>query len=150
MKTDEMIKHGMHVAVLLGLIFVLLFLLSFSGVMKCSQLPLAGEAWCNVYWAIKGFTTGGPRVLIVYGETGLGNPVGGEGSLEQLLENPDILGVHPDTLPIDRVNFGNLKNYDMVIVDRAKMIETKQLRAFIDYASQPTGGVHWDSRVGIS
>lgn len=137
MKTDDIIKNGIHVAILLGLIFALLFLLSFSGVMKCNELPLAGGAWCGVYWSIMGE----PRVLIVYGESGLGNPIGGEGSLEQLLENPDILGVHPDTLPIDRVNFGNLINYDIVIVDRAKMIETKQLRAFIRYALEPTGGV---------
>jgi len=137
-----MIQNGIRILVLLALIFVLLFVLTFTGVMKCSQLPVAGEAWCDVYWGIKTFATGSPKVLIVYGDSGLGNPVGPEpGSLKELLEDPQILGVYPDTLPIERVNLGNLRNYDMVIVDRARMIETKQLRAFIDYAMMPTGGI---------
>lgn len=137
-----MVKNGVHALILIALVFVLLFLLTFTGVMKCSQLPLMGEAWCNVYWGVKTFATGGPRILIVYGNSGLGNPTGfGNGSLEDLLADPTILGVHADTIEVDKVNFGNLRNYDMVIVDRAKQIETKQLRAFIDYAMQPTGGI---------
>lgn len=137
-----MIKEGKNVAILIVLIFVLLFMVTFTGIMRCSDLPVMGEAWCNVYWGIKTFATGAPKVLIVYGESGLGNPVGvGNGSLEELLADPAILGVYADTLPIDSVNFGNLKGYDIIIVDRAKEIETRQLRAFIDYAMQPTGGI---------
>jgi hypothetical protein len=142
METDVMIKNGVHALVLIGLVFVLLFLLTFTGVMKCRQLPLLGEPWCDVYWTIKTYTTGAPRVLIVYGDSGLGNPTGfGTGSLEEILAEPQILGVHSDTLHVDRVSFGTLRNYDIVIVEKAKMIETKQLRAFIEYATQPTGGV---------
>jgi hypothetical protein len=141
MKTDDMIRNGMHAAILIALVFVLLFLLTFTGVMKCSQLPLAGAAWCDVYWGVKTFVTGSPRVLIVYGDSGLGNPTGfGNGSLEELLAEPTVLGVYSDTVHIGRVNFGNLRNYDLVIVERARQIETKQLRAFIDYAMLPTGG----------
>ena len=141
MNNDDMIKSGVHALILIGLIFVLLFLLTFTGVMKCSQLPLAGPAWCDVYWGIKTFTTGSPKVLIVYGDSGLGNPTGfGKGSLEEMLAEPTSLGVYADTLQIDRVNFGNLRNYDLVIVERARQIETKQLRAFIEYAMMPTGG----------
>jgi len=142
METAAMIKEGKKVAILIALVFALLFMVTFTGIMRCSDMPLIGEAWCNVYWGIKGFATGGPKVLIVYGESGLGNPVGlGNGSLEELLADPEILGVHADTLPIESANFGNLKGYDIVIVDRAKEIETRQLRAFIDYAMQPTGGI---------
>ena len=141
MKTDDLISNGIRAIILIALIFVLLFLLTYTGVMKCSQLPLAGPAWCDVYWEIKTLATGSPRVLIVYGDSGLGNPTGfGNGSLEELLAEPTVLGVYSDTIHIDRVNFGNLRNYDLVIVEKAKQIETKQLRAFIDFAMLPTGG----------
>ena len=147
MDTDEMIKNGIHAAILIGLVFVLLFLLSFTGVVKCSQLPVVGEAWCDVYWMV----IGQPKVLIVYGDYGLGNPIGvGNGSLEEILSDPAIIGVYPDTISIDRVNLGNLRDYDMVIVERARKIETKQLRAFIDYATQPTGGILvWTGDAGL-
>lgn len=142
-----MIKQGIRAAILIALVFALLFVVTFTGVMKCSQLPLAGEAWCDAYWGIKTFATGGPKVLIVYGDSGLGNPVMAgngledNGSLEYLLAEPSLLSVHADTQHVNNVSYGTLKNYDIVIVDRAKEIETKQLRAFIDYATNPTGGV---------
>ena len=142
MESEILIQNGIRAIVLIAMIFALLFLLTFTGVMKCSKLPIAGEAWCDVYWTIKTYTTGGPRVLIVYGDSGLGNPIGfGNGSLEELLATPNILSVHSDTQHIDNVSYGVLTNYDIVIVDRAKEIETKQLRAFIDYATNPTGGI---------
>jgi hypothetical protein len=141
-----MAQQGIRAAILIGLIFALLFVVTFTGVMKCSQLPLAGEAWCDVYWGIKTFATGGPKVLIVYGDSGLGNPIASgngpedNGSLEYLLAAPGGLSVHADKQHVDNVSYGVLKNYDIVIVDRAKQIETKQLRAFIEYATNPTGG----------
>jgi len=142
LNNEYLISNGMHAIILIVMVFALLFLLTFTGVMRCSQLPVMGEAWCDVYWGIKTFATGSPRILIVYGDSGLGNPIGFDnGSLEALLADPNILGVHADTIEIDRVNFGNLSGYDMVIVDRARQIETKQLRAFIEYATMPTGGI---------
>jgi len=142
MDTEKIIKNAINVGFLLGLIFILLFVATYTGVMKCAQLPILGEGWCSVYWGVKTYTTGAPKVLIVYGTSGLGNPVGfGNGSLEEILSDPEILAVHADTLPVDRVSFGTLRNYDIVIVDRARRIETREMRAFIDYATQPTGGV---------
>ncbi len=142
MQNEILIQNGIRAIILIAMIFVLLFLLTFTGVIGCSEIPMAGEAWCDVYWTIKTYTTGGPRVLIVYGDSGLGNPIGfNNGSLEELLADPNLLSVHADTQHIDNLSYGVLQNYDIVIVDRAKEIETKQLRMFIDYASNPTGGV---------
>ncbi|MCX6798949.1 MAG: hypothetical protein NTW59_02510, partial [Candidatus Diapherotrites archaeon] len=131
MQKPDMVKNAVRAAVLIALIFALLFVLTFTGIMKCSQLPVAGEAWCNVYWTIKTYATGQPRVLIVYGDDGLGNPIGDSGnpvydsgSLQSLLANPNILGVHADTMHISRVNAGNLRGYDIVIVDKARTLET--------------------------
>ena len=140
MDKQGMMKSATRVLVLLLLIFALLFILTFTGVMKCSQVPVMGEQWCDVYWFFKTIATGKPKVLIVYGDTGLGNPIDGEGSLRELLANPQITGVQTDTLHVSRVNIGNLRGYDIVIVDRARQIETKQLQAFIEYATGPTGG----------
>ncbi len=142
MQNEIIIQNGIRAIILIVMIFVLLFLLTFTGVVGCSEIPIAGETWCDVYWTIKTYTTGGPRVLIVYGDEGLGNPIGfGNGSLEEFLAEPNILSVHADIQHIDNVSYGVLETYDIVIVDRAKEIETKQLRAFIDYATNPTGGV---------
>lgn len=142
MQNEILIQNGIRAGILIAMIFVLLFLLTFTGVIGCSEIPIAGEAWCDIYWTIKTYTTGGPRVLIVYGDSGLGNPTGfNNGSLEELLADPNLLSVHADIQHIDNVSYGVLENYDIVIVDRAKEIETKQLRAFIDYATNPTGGV---------
>ncbi len=140
MDMQALIKSGSRLLVLIILILALLFVITFTGLMKCNQFPVIGGAWCNVYWYAKTYAFGQPRVLIVYGDYGLGNPIEGEGSLRELLANPELLGVHADTLHIDRVTLGNLRGYDLVIVDRAKKINTKELRDFIDYATGPTGG----------
>ncbi|MBN2066897.1 MAG: hypothetical protein JW744_00330 [Candidatus Diapherotrites archaeon] len=140
MNQEMMVKTGTRVLILAALILALLFVLTFTGIMKCNQIPVIGGAWCNVYWFIKTIATGSPKVLIVYGDYGLGNPFEGEGSLKELLSNPSMLGVYADTMPVERVSLGNLRGYDIVIVERARKIETVQMRAFIDYATGPTGG----------
>jgi hypothetical protein len=139
MNQQLLIKNATRVVFLIALIVALLFVITFTGIIKCNQFPVIGGAWCNAYWAIKAFTTGAPRVLIVYGESGLGNPID-EGGLRDLLSNPEILNVHADIMDVGRVTIGTLRNYDLVIVERAKKINTTQLRAFIDYATGPTGG----------
>lgn len=136
-------KDLMHIGILLVLLGILLGLLTWTGVMQCNTVP----GWCNVYWGI----LGKPKVLIVYGDSGLGNPIGGcddKGcSLQEMLANPKLLGVHAQTLHIDRVNTGNLTPYHLVIVERAKKIPTKTLRAFIDYYNAG-GRIVWTGDAG--
>ncbi|MDP6670466.1 MAG: hypothetical protein QGI60_01470 [archaeon] len=139
----KMTNDLMHIGVLLALLGVLLGLLTWTGVMQCNAIP----GWCDVYWGI----LGKPSVLIVYGDSGLGNPVGActdEGcSLQEMLANPKLLGVHAQTLHIDRVNSGNLTPYNLVIVERARKIPTKTLRAFIDYYNSG-GRLIWTGDAG--
>jgi hypothetical protein len=122
-----------HILVFLALVGILLGVLTWTGIVKCGAIPF----WCDIYWGAVSFATGGPKVLIVYGDYGLGNPIGGcneKGcSLRELLANPEFVGVRADTIHIDRVNSGNLRPYHLVIVERAKKIPTKTLEAFIDY-----------------
>ncbi|MDD5148783.1 MAG: hypothetical protein PHH08_04945, partial [Candidatus ainarchaeum sp.] len=120
---------------------------------KPSQVPVVGKAWCNAYWGVVGYANGGPKVLIVYGNDGLGNPDGPceEGtqqcSLKELLANPEILGVRADTMRISSVNLGNLRNYNLVIVEKAKTMETKHMRALVDYYNQG-GRLVWTGDAG--
>jgi len=138
MDTTLIIRYASRIIGLVVLVIVLLGILTWTGVVKPNVVP----GWCSVYWSIAGFQTGGPKVLLVYGNDGLGNPVGPcepgleQCSLEELLENPEIAGIQVDTMRLSSVNLGNLRNYNLVIVDKAKTMETKQMRAFIDYYAQ--------------
>ena len=109
--------------VLLALIAVLLFVATWTGVIKCGVVPF----WCDTYYSVMGK----PKVLIVYGNEGLGNPE----LLQELMADPGFVGVKPTMLQIDRVNLGNLKPYALVIVERAKKIETKKLQDFVEYVN---------------
>lgn len=129
----KLFQDAMHVIILVAMILLLLGILTWTGIVKCKSIPF----WCPVYEGIVYFATGGPKVLIVYGDSGLGNPIDGcnqDGcSLRDLMANPEFIGVHADTMHIDRVNSGNLRPYHMVIVERAKKIPTDKLLAFMDY-----------------
>ena len=121
--------------VLLALIAVLLFVATWTGVIKCNAVPF----WCDTYYALMGK----PKVLIVYGNEGLGDPE----LLQELLADPAFVGVKPTMLHIDRVNLGNLKPYALIIVERAKKIETRKLQDFIEYATSG-GRLVWTGDAG--
>jgi hypothetical protein len=114
-------RDVMHVVILLVLVFILLYVLTWSNVIKCKRIPF----WCDVYYMVKGK----PKVLIVYGEDGLGDP----NLLRQELANPRHAGVRAAMIRLDRVQLGNLKDYDLVIVTRARTMETAKVKMFIDY-----------------
>ena len=136
--TEVMIKSLTRVVMLLVLVFGLLFVLTWTGIVKCSLLP----GWCDIYWGV----AGQPQVLIVYGNGGLGDVE----LLESLLIDPSILGdgrVRPHSMHISRVNTGNLTNYALVIVEEARQISTQKLRAFMEYVNQG-GRLVWTGDAG--
>ncbi|MDD5162867.1 MAG: hypothetical protein PHD95_01525 [Candidatus ainarchaeum sp.] len=153
METEKLMKTASHAVLLVVLVLVLLGILTWTGVLRPSQVPVVGKAWCSVYWGVMGYSTGGPKVLIVYGDDGLGNPDGPceaglqQCSLKEILANPEILGVRADTMRLSSVNLGNLKSYSLVIVEKAKTMETKYMRAFIDYYAQG-GRLVWTGDAG--
>ena len=128
MDIQQIVKYASRAAVLIILVIALLGILTWTGVMKPRVIP----GWCEAYWGIVAFQTGGPKVLIVYGNEGLGNPIGPcEGNLQQcglkdILANPEVLGIRADTMRLSSVNLGNLRNYHLVIVEKAKKMETKR------------------------
>ncbi len=123
MDTRRLVKDSVHVVVLLALVFVLLFVLTWTSTMKCGFIP----GWCDVYYGI----LGKPRVAIVYGESGLGEPE----MLQREMAKPTGIGVRPVLLNVDYVNPGNLKQYDLVIVEKARKMSTEKVKMFIDYAN---------------
>ncbi len=120
------------------LVLVLLFFLTWSGTVKCSSIPF----WCDIYETVMG----APRVLIVFGDEGLGNP----DELKLLLVDPTKVGINAvDTLHIDRISSGNLQRYKLVIVEKSKMISYEQLEMFMDYVNVNGGRLIWVGDSGI-
>ncbi|MFH1752092.1 MAG: hypothetical protein ABH821_04110 [archaeon] len=128
-----------HLIVLTVLVVGLLFMVTFVGVLRCSQIP----GWCDVYYLVMGK----PDVLIVAGAStgnvsvdGLGNPE----LLQQLLM--ERINVRARTMSLDLVSASNLRDFDVVIVERAKKMSTNQLKAFVDYSL--TGRLVWVADAG--
>ncbi len=112
-----------HVLTLIFLVAVILGILTWAGITKCSSIP----GWCSVYY----FFAGEPNILIVYGEEGLGDPF----LLKNAIEHPQHLGKRADLYQLKYISPGLLKNYKLVIVDRAKKMSTEEMQLFIDYAA---------------
>jgi len=51
------------------------------------------------------------------------------------MSNPSFLGVRPQTSHIDKISIGNLRRYDLVIVEEARKISTEDLQKFIEYVA---------------
>lgn len=125
-EANKLIALALRITILIVLVFVLLYVLTWTNTLKCRRIP----GWCSIYYGLRGK----PRILIAYGDYGLGNP----DMLSEILANPEYVGVRPTLLHIDHINPGNLKEYDLVIVERARKMSTAKLKMFIDYAN--TGG----------
>jgi len=124
-----------RVGILLLLVFGLLFALTWTNRVKCKSIPM----WCDAYYMIRGK----PDVLIVYGESGLGDPE----LLADTFRNPNIVGVYAQELRLDSVNQGNLQKYEIVIVTRAKNMSSEKVKMFMDY-SNTGGNLVWTGDAG--
>ena len=134
-------KDVYHLILLIALVLALLF--AFSMFTRCGALPIPG--WCDVYWGvIRGDNGGNPRVLIVYGDGGLGD----HKLLASIIESPEHVGKRVATRYIEEVSLGNLKNYDLVIVEEARRMGTDKMKMFIDYANSGGKKLVWIGDAG--
>lgn len=124
---QEISRTVMHVVVFAVLILVLIGILTWTGIIKCSVIP----GWCDVYYGV----LGEPKILIAYGDDGLGDPV----KLQRYMSSPNHIGKRPTLQKIQYISSENLKDYDMVIVERARTMSTQQLQGFLEYAD--SGGI---------
>jgi len=141
------VKSMIPLAAVLVLAFILLFVLTWTNTFHCKSLP----GWCDVYYSIKNAVFYGdmgiksqPKVAIVYGDDGLGDPY----ALQTLISDiASIKGQKPDMLNIKFLSLGNLKQYDMIIVDRARTMSTEHVSMFVTYANQG-GKLVWTGDAG--
>ncbi|MEK6973111.1 MAG: hypothetical protein AABW72_03670 [archaeon] len=125
----------------------LLFVLTWTNTFHCKSIP----GWCDVYYSLKNAIFYGdlgiksqPKVAIVYGEDGLGDPYALQTVISDIAK---IKGQKPDMLNLKFLSLGNLKQYDLVIVDHARTISTEQISMFITYANQG-GKLVWTGDAG--
>lgn len=117
-----------HIGILIVLLAGLWFAASFF--LGCNAVPV--PFGCDAFWGILRFGEGGkPKVLIVYGDEGLGNP----DLLAAMLSDRHFLGAPVNSIHIEKANIGNLRDYDLVIVERARQISTGKLKMFMEYAN---------------
>lgn len=133
----DLVKDATHVVILIAMLSVLLYLLTWTNIIRCRAIP----GWCDVYWAIN--RSGQPSILIVSGSEGLGDPE----LLKQALADPNYIHVPSQVQDISMVNLGNLKKYDLVIVEKARKISTAKLKAFVDYVNEG-GRLVWTGDAG--
>ncbi len=112
-----------HVIVIILLVIVLLFVATKFGWMHCSQVP----GWCNYYCKIEGSRT---RVAVISDNTGFGDANAFVTLLSK--QKPDFV---PERFPAKELSFGQLKAYDLVIVEGLRNVTPSQLsaiRKFLD------------------
>ncbi|MFA5126107.1 MAG: hypothetical protein WC462_03840 [archaeon] len=121
------------------LAFVVLFLLTWSGIVACKSVS---PYWCDAY----DFIVGGPRVLIVHGDSGLGTPE----KLKTYLQDPRFVGANAvDLQHVERISLGTLKKYKLVIVEQARMLSVEQMEMFQDYVIKFGGRLVWVGDSGV-
>jgi len=120
----KVLDEIMHFATLLILIFVLLFILTWANFIRCGLIP----GWCDIYYKV----VGKPRVLVVYGNDGEGNPH----ELTKLLSDSKRFPFYARKKHLSLVSEENLKRYSLVIVEHAKTMSNKDLEMFFNYVLQ--------------
>ncbi len=129
-------KDLYHVGVAIVMVLLILGLATWSGILTCRDIP----GWCDVYYGIKG----PPKTLIVFGAEGLGDP----DLLATALRNPDYAAAtNISRQELDYVSAGNLKQYDLVIVTRARQMSTDQLKSFMEFVDSG-GRLVWTGDAG--
>jgi len=113
-------------AILLILLAAASFLLVFFNIVSCGFYSPLG---CEIYYSL--IAGGKPKVLIVHGEDGLGDPQ----YLYEVLRSPRI-GARVSIKDIGIVSVPDLINYQLVIVERARTMSSAQLRMIQDYVNR--------------
>lgn len=140
MDSEYIADRGIKLIGALILILVIVYVLTFIGIVKCGDIPF----WCDVYETIGG----APRILIVYGDEGLGNPE----ELRLFLQDPAIVAANAvDIAHIDTISLGNLRQYRLVIVEKARTLSMDELTMFMDYVNKPeiSGRLVWVGDAGV-
>src|SRR3989338_5740331 len=125
----ELGKDAPQIIVFLLLLGVLAFVVVNFGYARPCDIP----GFEKIYYQVMGY----PRIAILHGDDGIGNPEALRSVIvERTNQFPELL--HTDFL----IGSGILDRYSMVIVERAKTIDTAKLAAIRDYV-QKGGRLVW-------
>ncbi len=135
---DEKLKQNIvHLAILLVLLLALVATLIFTGILGCNIVP----GGCELYYTVlKG---GAPQILIVHGDEGLGDYT----KLEALFNEPDLLRARAKSMDIEKISYGNIIEYDLIIVEQARKICSDKLKIFMFYVNSG-GRLVWTADAG--
>ncbi|MFH1588906.1 MAG: hypothetical protein ABIA76_06235 [Candidatus Diapherotrites archaeon] len=133
-KTDVIAVAG-RIVILIALIAILVFVVSW--VFGCDVIPVPG--YCDFYWSIMG----SPKTLIVYSDTGLGNPE----LLARELSNPKGMGIRTTSMHLNRISPALLDEYKLIIVTKAKKMSASQMKMFMEYVYKG-GRLVWTGDAG--
>ena len=126
-----------RVAILSVLLLALLGVLILTGLIGCNSIP----GGCEMYYrAVRG---GAPTILVVYSDQGLGDPE----KLVQLLNERDVVGARAKTMDLEKLTYANVRDYDLIIVERAKIICSSKLKIFQYYVAAG-GRLVWTGDAG--
>ena len=128
-------KDITHLVVLAVLVVVLLVVATKFQWVHCSMIP----GWCNVYCDV--ITRSHAQVALIHGPPGdgIGNPVADDLETRGNLEN-EIRALRPDiallSISVDDLSAGLLKRYDVVILERAKRMSSRQITVLTDFVAR--------------
>lgn len=132
-KGNRLFKVGL----LLGLLLVLSFVLIHFNVVSCAFYSYTG---CDVYYSL--ISGGKPKVLIVYGDQGMGDP----DYLYNVLKSPRF-GARVSTRSLEMVSLPVLMENQLVIVEKAKTMGLDDIKMFQDYVNR-SGRLVWVGDAG--
>ncbi|MCD6414183.1 MAG: hypothetical protein J7L23_00965 [Candidatus Diapherotrites archaeon] len=124
---SEFTKNLPHIIAIAILIFALLVVSTKAGLVRCSSL---GNQFCQVMDSI----FGRPKIAIVYGDEGIGDPFLMKKTIEGLWKIP------VDMINIDDLSPGMLDNFNLVIVEKSRTIPSSKLKIFYDYIMRKVDG----------
>ncbi len=130
-------KSLTRLAIMLFLLAALAGVLVLTGILGCSAVPGGCELY---YFAARG---GAPKILVVYSDKGLGDPQ----KLAGLMNERDVLGTRAQTMDLEKLTYANVRDYDLIIVERAKKICSTKLKIFQYYAAAG-GRLVWTGDAG--
>ena len=118
----------LHFVIIVFLLLVILFLITRLGYIHCSYIP----GWCPIYKSIMEMILqkNYPRILIVYGDSGIGNPQKLEEIFRKYCSSTTI------SKKINEVSESFIYNFDVIVVEKAKNLSAEDLRMFAKFVSK--------------
>lgn len=132
-------NQAVQIGIFIALAIILLFVLMYFRVVPCNSIHPAA---CDAYYSI--VAGGKPRVLIVNGTEGMGDPQ----KLFDVLKSPQF-SARVSMRELEVVSLPVLLDNQLVIVERAKVMSLDELKMFEDYVNRG-GKLIWIGDAGTA